>query len=111
MDVVWTSAKVIFLLLALYAMGFFMILKPELIWKLNYSLLIKNGEPSDFYLMMMRLVGVVVIFLTVFLTILFQHYLAYKKCLGGVDPSGHCLLLGVMLPAFPERWRCTARMP
>ena len=71
MDVVWTSAKGIFLLLALYAMGFFMILKPELIWKLNYSLLVKNGEPSDFYLTMMRLVGVVVIFLTVFLTILF----------------------------------------
>ena len=37
MDVVWTSAKGIFLLLALYAMGFFMILKPELIWRLDVS--------------------------------------------------------------------------
>ena len=51
MDFVW----IVLLLL----LGVLMFLKPELLWKLEHILWVKGGEPTDFYLSMMRLGGIV----------------------------------------------------
>lgn len=50
MDYVW-----IFLLLGL---GILMIVKPELLWKIEHMFSVKEGRPTDFYLAGMRLGGV-----------------------------------------------------
>ncbi len=49
MDYLW-----IFVLLIL---GLFMIIKPELLWKIENFLSVKGGKPSDFYLASMRIGG------------------------------------------------------
>ena len=42
-------------------LGAFMIFKTELLWKIETFLTVKNGEPTDFYLAMNRLAGLVLI--------------------------------------------------
>ena len=43
---------------ALLVLGLFMLLKPELLWKIEHFFSVKGGEPTDFYLAMMRVGGV-----------------------------------------------------
>ena len=44
---------------ALFVLGILMFIKPEWMWKLEHLFSVKGGEPTDFYLSMMRLGGVV----------------------------------------------------
>ncbi len=39
-------------------MGFVSLFKPHVIWKIQHSLDVKNGEPTDGYLIFIRCVGV-----------------------------------------------------
>lgn len=50
MDYIWIVVLVLF--------GFAMLLKPEIIWKIEHIFTVKNGEPTDLYLTLMRLGGI-----------------------------------------------------
>ncbi len=53
--------------LLLPVLGFFLVFKPELMWKLEHFLTVKDGEPSDFYLALSRLSGVAAILIGFFM--------------------------------------------
>lgn len=50
MDYIW--------LILLCVLGIMMVTKPELLWKIEHIFTVKNGEPSDLYITLMRLGGV-----------------------------------------------------
>ena len=54
MDFIW--------IIVLAALGIAMIVKPEVLWKIEHILSVKNGEPSDLYITLMRIGGVVFLF-------------------------------------------------
>ena len=56
-------------LAALFVLGILMFLKPEWMWKLEHLFSVKGGEPTDFYLSMMRVGGVVFAVIAVFFAI------------------------------------------
>jgi len=56
-------------LILLFALGVLMFLKPEVLWKLEHLFSVKGGEPTDFYLSMMRIGGVVFAVIAVVLAI------------------------------------------
>lgn len=56
-------------LILLFALGVLMFLKPEVLWKLEHLFSVKGGEPTDFYLSMMRIGGVVFALIAVFIAI------------------------------------------
>ena len=58
-------------LILLFALGVLMFLKPEVLWKLEHLFSVKGGEPTDFYLSMMRIGGVVFAVIAVILAISF----------------------------------------
>ena len=45
-------------LILLLLLSFFMIFKPELLWKIEHFFSVKGGEPTDLYLGLMRVAGV-----------------------------------------------------
>lgn len=47
MDYIW--------IVVLLLLGFAMLLKPEILWKIEHIFTVKNGEPTDLYLTLMRL--------------------------------------------------------
>ena len=59
-------------LVALFVLGILMFIKPEWLWKLEHLFSVKGGEPTDFYLSMMRLGGIAFAVIAVFFAI---HYL------------------------------------
>ena len=50
MDYIW--------IVVLVLLGFAMLLKPKIIWKIEHIFTVKNGEPTDLYLTLMRLGGI-----------------------------------------------------
>lgn len=58
-------------LIALFVLGVLMFWKPELLWKIEHLFSVKGGEPTDFYLSMMRVGGVIFAMITVILAISF----------------------------------------
>ena len=56
-------------LVALFILGILMFIKPEWLWKLEHLFSVKGGEPTDFYLSMTRIGGVVFTVLAVFFAI------------------------------------------
>lgn len=50
MDYIW--------IVVLVLLGFAMLLKPEIIWKIEHIFTVKNGEPTDLHLTLMRLGGI-----------------------------------------------------
>lgn len=53
MDYIW--------IVVLLLLGFAMLLKPEILWKIEHIFTVKNGEPTDLYLTIMRLGGIFLI--------------------------------------------------
>ena len=49
MDFIWV--------VVLALLGVAMMLKPEVLWKIEHLLTVKNGEPSDLYITLMRAGG------------------------------------------------------
>ena len=45
-------------LAALFAMGVFQLLRPEILWKLEHIFSVKGGEPTELYLALVRVGGV-----------------------------------------------------
>lgn len=66
MDYIW--------LILLCVLGIMMVTKPELLWKIEHIFTVKNGEPSDLYITLMRLGGVFFIVVSIICAIfvLFQ---------------------------------------
>ena len=58
-------------LIGLFVLGVLMFWKPEILWKIEQLFSVKGGEPTDFYLSMMRIGGVVFAVIAVFLAISF----------------------------------------
>ena len=58
-------------LIGLFVLGVLMFWKPEILWKIEHLFSVKGGEPTDFYLSMMRIGGVVFAVIAVFLAISF----------------------------------------
>ena len=52
-------------LAALFAMGVFQLLEPELLWKIEHLFSVKGGEPTELYLALVRVGGVLLCFGTV----------------------------------------------
>lgn len=61
--------------LALFILGVLMFLRPEWLWKLEHLFSVKGGEPTDFYLAMMRIGGVVFAVIAVIAVFFAIHYL------------------------------------
>ena len=53
----------------LYILSMMMIAKPEILWKIEHFLTVKNGEPSDWYIAFMRTGGTFLLIATIFCTI------------------------------------------
>ena len=58
-------------LILLFVLGVLMFLKPEVLWKLEHLFSVKGGEPTDFYLSMMRIGGVVFAVIAVIMAVSF----------------------------------------
>ena len=57
-------------LVVMFALGLFMLLKPEWLWKLEHLFSVKSGEPSELYLAKMRLGGAFLLLTSIILPIL-----------------------------------------
>lgn len=51
MDFIW--------IIILFILGLLMVLKPIVLWKIEHFFTVKDGEPTDLYVSLMRLGGVV----------------------------------------------------
>ena len=58
-------------LIALFVLGVLMFWKPELLWKIEHLFSVKGGEPTDFYLSMMRIGGVIFAVIAVIMAVSF----------------------------------------
>lgn len=50
MDYIWV--------ILLIALGLAMLIKPEILWRIEHMLTVKNGEPTELYLALMRIGGI-----------------------------------------------------
>ena len=55
------------LLLAIFGlgMGLFMTLKPDIVWKIKHLMSVRDGEPTNYYLISTRICGIFIIVLSV----------------------------------------------
>ena len=44
--------------IVLFALGVVMLAEPKALWKLEHFLTVRNGEPTELYLLLMRLGGI-----------------------------------------------------
>jgi len=62
-NMVEANVVIVLILLLLSALGVFLILFPELAWKLEHFLWVEGGEPSELYLSVHRMAGGLILFL------------------------------------------------
>ncbi len=53
----------------LFLLGTMMIVKPELLWKIEHIFTVKNGEPTELYMALMRIGGVFFVSVAVIMTV------------------------------------------
>lgn len=46
-----------------------MIVKPEVLWKIEHIFTVKNGEPTELYMAFTRIVGVLLVCVTIVITV------------------------------------------
>ena len=64
--------KMVFFVLAfLFGMGLLMILKPDLVWRLDHFFTVKGGEPTEWYLGITRVGGLFFLLLSLGLAVVF----------------------------------------
>lgn len=63
MDFLW--------IIALFLLGLAGVLFPEQLWKLEHFLTVKNGEPSEYYLAVSRMLGVFFMLAAIFCGLIF----------------------------------------
>lgn len=57
--------------LLLFLLGLFMVAKPEILWKLEHFLTVKDGEPSDLYLALTRIGGALIMIISIILLVIY----------------------------------------
>lgn len=62
-------------LIVLYVLSILMLFKPDFLWKIEFFLNVKKGEPTDWYLTKMRLGG----FFFLLFSICFTIYLIFSS--------------------------------
>ncbi|CVI69496.1 hypothetical protein NDGK_01558 [Clostridiales bacterium CHKCI001] len=53
----------------LFLLGTMMLVKPELLWKIEHIFTVKNGEPTELYMTLMRIGGVFFVSVAVIMTV------------------------------------------
>lgn len=53
------------------ALGIYMLRKPEVFWKIEHIFTVRDGEPTKFYLALLRIVGFFLIGLSVVIAVIF----------------------------------------
>ena len=61
--------QVIIAIVFLFAVGILMIKKPEIFWKIEHFLTVREGKPSGLYLAIVRISGVACILFALFFTV------------------------------------------
>lgn len=61
MDMPYTLLSII----VLFA-GLLMIINPEFVWKVKYSFIVQNGEPTKYSLAVIRIFGIIFILIDIF---------------------------------------------
>lgn len=56
----------------LLILGILMMLKPELLWEIEHFFTVKNGEPTDLYLALMRIGGAIFTVVAVCVALIFM---------------------------------------
>lgn len=51
--------------IVLFVASIFMIIKPEIMWKIEHFLTVKDGEPTDLYILITRLTGILFLFICI----------------------------------------------
>lgn len=49
----------------LFVFGLLLLIRPELVWKLDHFLSVKNGEPTELYLAVARISGLVFLLIAI----------------------------------------------
>lgn len=57
--------------IVIFALGLLMLIKPEVVWKIEHFLSVHNGEPTDWYIAIVRIIGLGFIFIAVFVIVMF----------------------------------------
>ena len=71
MEVLTATVQMACLLLILLALSLMMLLKPEWLWMAEHWLCVKGGEPTELYIALTRIGGMLLFFLTIGLGVLF----------------------------------------
>ncbi|MFW5891397.1 MAG: DUF6199 family natural product biosynthesis protein [bacterium] len=58
-------------LLLLIILSIFMIFKPTLLWEIEHFITVKNGEPTDLYITLMRIGGTFFLIFSIVMILLF----------------------------------------
>lgn len=65
----------IFILILFLILGMLMVIKPELWWKIRHFIDVKDGEPTEISIMLIRIGGIIYIILDVILCLILAFYL------------------------------------
>ena len=63
--------KEIAVIVILLVLGLLMLIRPDIAWKIEHLLSVKNGEATDWYLAITRLIGFACLFVAVILVFVF----------------------------------------
>ncbi len=69
MEVLTAFFQLAMLVLFLLALGLIMLLKPEWIWRLEHWFSVKGGEPSELYIALTRIGGMLLCFFAIGLAV------------------------------------------
>ena len=58
-------------IIVLFLLGLLMLLKPELLWKIKHIFTVKQGEPSDLYIALLRIGGFFAVLSSILIAIFF----------------------------------------
>ena len=61
MEGVFCMAKYLILAIVVLTLGIINLVKPELAWKLKHLLTVRDGEPTEFFIVNARISGVVLV--------------------------------------------------
>lgn len=65
----------IFILILFLIPGMLMVFKPDLCWKIRHFIDVKDGEPTEISIMLIRIGGIIYIILDVILCLILAFYL------------------------------------
>ena len=51
--------------------GTLMLVRPDVVWKIEHYFTVQNGEPTDWYLAIVRIIGLIFVFIAVIGVLIF----------------------------------------